>query len=93
MDAFKDPHLRAGLNIHAGSVMRQVVAESLQIRRQTNAVALQLTIAAPLEIEAVQDSKLCKPHCAKAMHSAMIIVNVLKAVGTFSAAANRRRAA
>jgi len=38
--------------------MRQVVAESLQIRRQTNAVALQLPIAAPLEIEAAQDSKL-----------------------------------
>jgi alanine dehydrogenase len=29
MDAFKDPHLRAGLNIHDGAVMHQAVAESL----------------------------------------------------------------
>src|SRR5262249_52631399 len=29
MDAFKDPHLRAGLNIHAGKVMHQAVATSL----------------------------------------------------------------
>src|SRR5712671_7752166 len=27
--AFEDPHLRAGLNIHAGAVMHQAVAESL----------------------------------------------------------------
>jgi alanine dehydrogenase len=31
MDAFKDPHLRAGLNIHAGSVMHRAVAESLNL--------------------------------------------------------------
>jgi alanine dehydrogenase len=29
MDAFKDPHLRAGLNIHAGEVMHPAVAASL----------------------------------------------------------------
>ena len=29
MDAFKDPHLRAELNIHAGKVMHRAVAESL----------------------------------------------------------------
>src|SRR4051812_2728024 len=29
MDAFRDPHLRAGLNVHAGELMHRAVAESL----------------------------------------------------------------
>jgi alanine dehydrogenase len=31
-DAFEDPHLRAGLNIHAGNVMHRAVAESLNLK-------------------------------------------------------------